>query len=109
MGIRYKWHKSGRMIAFETVPSSTKPKRREPFVMITAAQAARLEQVANATTIKIFLQLLFLNYRAHGQPFALPRNIHRNKRHRALIDLEKSRLISVRCSRGKATLITIRP
>ena len=72
MGIRYKWHKSGRMIAFETVPSSTKPKRREPFVMITAAQAARLEQVANATTIKIFLQLLFLNYRAHGRPFALP-------------------------------------
>ena len=76
--------------------------------MITGTQAARLEQVANATTIKIFVQLLFLNYKACGRPFTLP-GIHRNKRHRALIDLEKSQLISVRRCRGKGALITIRP
>lgn len=107
--------RDGRRIEIETLeidlPPSAKRRRREPFAQITATQTARLRSIENATTIKIFLDLLFMSFQSHGRPFALPSApdaTSRNKRHRALGELERCALISVQRNRGRPALIAIR-
>jgi hypothetical protein len=105
--------RDGRRIETETLvidfPNNKgrRPRRREPFVKITATQAGRLRQVRNAATLKIFIDILFLNFEGHGRPFTLPNSpdISRDQRYHALTDLEKLRLISVRRDPGRPVLI----
>lgn len=69
----------------------------------------RLRRIANATTINIFLALLLTAYKTHGRAFTMPNapGVNRDKRHRALLDLEKHGLVSVQRNRGRPALIRI--
>jgi hypothetical protein len=109
--------RDGRRIEVETldcgvsVKTATR-KRREPFVMITASQVHRLQQLEKESPAAagIFIRLLFLNYKSGGRPFALPgnaTNVGRIRKQRAISDLEKVGLISVQRSSGQPSLITV--
>jgi hypothetical protein len=84
--------------------------RKGTFVMITEAQVDRLQAIRKATTIKFFLRLLFLDFKAHGRSFTLPNASgasDRVERQRALLSLERRGLISVQRNGNQPVLVTI--
>lgn len=103
--------------AGEAVGGATKagkaPKRREPFIIITATQASRLEGATYLAAQKVFIRLLFRSFGARGKPFELPNgdlsgaDLDRFAKSRALDQLEELGLISVRVRPGKLSVITI--
>jgi hypothetical protein len=108
----------GRRIAVETLdtPSTPKRRRRHRFVMITQGQINRLMYARRSTTLKLFLELLLLSFKARGKSFQLANvrlnnkhGISRRQKYRGLLELETLRLIRVNRTHGKSPEITIIP
>src|SRR5262245_30456687 len=111
-GVRWVRHKSGKLIAVETDPvfdGKPKPKKkRRLWVKLTEVQAERLAGASSVTTIIVFHYLLFLSFRARTRSVRLTNiamaklNIDRQRKRRALFELERLGLIGVkkfnRCS-----------
>lgn len=79
------------------------PRAREPFVMLTLSQAEKLLPL-KPVCWPLFMVLLFENFRARGQPFALPAHgfntvkglTSRPALWRALVQLEAAGLIAIK-------------
>jgi hypothetical protein len=120
MTTRFVWS-HGKRIEVETVDLgdlgiTPRRLRRHRFVMITKGQANRLMYARRATTLKLFLELLFLSFKVRGKSFQLANvglnNKHRIGRHqkyRCLLELETLRLIRVCRMHGKSPEILIIP
>ena len=92
----------------------TKRQKREPFIIVTATQAQKLDGATTLTTERVFRHLQFRWYRAYRKPFRLPGDalsytgIDRHAQWRALASLAKLGLISIERGKGrKPPLITI--
>jgi hypothetical protein len=97
----------------DTVPAPSRPVQGPLFVMISMAQHHRLMQITNPTTLQIFQRLQFLAPygKARGKAFELPDagafGFNKDQRSRALTELKKCGLISVKPRPGKSPLIAI--
>jgi hypothetical protein len=93
-------------------PPATKAAQGPQFVMTSREQARRLMQVSNATR-PVFERLQFLAPygKAQGKAFELPDattfGFSRDQRSRALTELKKCGLISVKDRPGQSPLITM--
>jgi hypothetical protein len=99
-------------------PAKKKRKRtpwaQEPFVMLTLSHVEKLLRL-NPACWPLFAILLFESFRARGEPFALPAvefNVvkglnSRTALWRALAQLEKCNLISMRRNPPRPPLITV--
>lgn len=97
----------------ETGTGKPKRERRErEFVQITREQFDRLNKAKNITTWKIFLHLLFLNWKSPGKTIRLANGaleqigVSRYAKRRALPELKKLGLIILRnCTRKSPEII----
>jgi hypothetical protein len=96
----------------ETAAKSRRSKRE--FIQITREQSERLDKAKNIATYKIFLHLLFLNWKSPGRTIRLAngaltqRGIHRRTKSRALLELKKLGLIKLRMRPRKSPEIIVR-
>ena len=73
---------------------------RQPFVMLTLAQANRLSEMAGPA-VRVFFRVLFLTFKARGRPVKLANaalaelGVNRKAKWRALRELEARGLIVV--------------
>jgi hypothetical protein len=70
-------------------PKQQRPKRE--FIQITRDQFNRLWKAKNVTTWKVFLHLLFLNWKSPGRTIRLANGVSRAKRRRPTV--KKPRLV----------------
>ncbi len=104
--------KAAKAPSKEAAPAPSRPAQGPQFVMTSREQARRLMQVSNAT-LPVFRRLQFLAPygKAQGRPFELPDasafGFSKDQRYRALTELEKCGLISVKQRRGKSPLIVM--
>jgi hypothetical protein len=97
------------------VEANTKPKRlKREFVQITREQSNRLSKAKNTATYKIFLHLLFLNWKSPGRTIRLAnevlaqKGIRRYTKSRALLELKKLGLIKLKMRPRKSPGIVVR-
>jgi hypothetical protein len=87
--------------------------RRQQFVKVRWAWIERLCKARRASTLKVALFILHLDWKHHGRPFALGNHamaedgISRYQKRDALRELEQLGLISIQRRRRKSPLITI--
>ena len=95
--------------------SAAKPKRsKREFIQITREQSERLDKAKNIATHKIFLHLLFLNWKSPGRTIRLAnealvrKGINRQSKSHALLELRKLGLIKLKIRPRKSPEIVIR-
>jgi hypothetical protein len=99
----------------ETGIAATKRERRKrDFAQISRDQFERLTKTTNASSLKIFLHLLFLNWRSPGRAIRLANGaleligVSRYAKRRALPELKKLGLIKLRKRERKSPEIVVR-
>jgi len=96
----------------ETTTKLKRPKRE--FIQITRDQSERLDKTKSITTYKIFLHLLFLNWKSPGKTIRLAnealarKGINRRVKSRALLELRKLGLIKLKMRSRKSPEIVVR-
>jgi hypothetical protein len=108
----------GKRIEVETLPSKEPArirKRSDQFVMVPMRWYEKLAKPPPRSRITILaaLYLLHLDWTHHHKPFALPNGalkydgIDRHAKHRALADLEKRELITIRRRDRRSPIIHV--
>jgi hypothetical protein len=91
--------------------ANAKPARGKQFIPLSREQLNRRLQITNLTTLQIFLSLQDIAPYGKAQSTAFElRDVvgfNRNQRHRALTELEKCGLISVKRRPGRSAQITM--
>jgi hypothetical protein len=88
--------------ASSKVGSKATRQRAEPFIQITASQAAKLVGAASVVTIDVFFHLMFRSFKSYHKSFLIKADalayagINRRAQLRALEDLVELGLIRVR-------------
>jgi hypothetical protein len=96
------------------VPKKIRQRRRQ-FVQIPWTWIERLAQSRSANTYRVALTLLFLHWKAGGDPIKLANGmlaidgVSRFAKYRALAELEQSGLITVTRRDGKSPSVTLIP
>jgi hypothetical protein len=95
----------GKKIYIQTLDTGIGPRpkrrRRREFIMITRAQIKLLHTASRAAAIKIFIELLYLSFRARGAPVRLSNiallqmGINRRTKYYALRELEVLGLVQI--------------
>jgi hypothetical protein len=97
----------------ETGVAKLKRSKRE-FIQITREQSDRLDKAKNLATYKIFLHLLFLNWKSPGKTIKLANGaleqigVSRYAKRRALPELKRLGLIKLRQRPRKSPEIVVR-
>jgi hypothetical protein len=92
---------------------SRMPKSKEPFIRITMSQADQLMLTNSLKCVLIFFILSYENFRHAGNAFLMPADklvrfgFNRRTQERALTQLEKIGLISIRRAHRKPPRITV--
>jgi hypothetical protein len=87
--------------------------RRQQFVKMPWTWLERLAQSRSANTYRVAVTLLYLHWKANGEPIKLANGmlaidgVSRFAKYRALAELEQSGLITVTRRNGKSPIVTL--
>jgi hypothetical protein len=87
--------------------------RRQQFVQVPWAWVERLAQSQSANTYRVAVTLLYLHWKGNGDPIKLANGmlaidgVSRYAKRRALIELERFELITIKRRQRKSPIVTL--